>query len=201
MATAAAPTPTTTTSATEATSAVASSTPPATDGSRTTSSTPIAAATAARCPGGDVCDAALGIALTLPTGWQEASPGKFPPGDLALQIPAAVGQGDNDLRLQISPWGTTTAAGAAWAASAGMDRLLQGVNPPPARTAVHYGGATGLLVSEPQIPPNGVTAIILAHAGTVLEILAQGKALAPDQRQALASLRFIPRAGSFPLSN
>jgi hypothetical protein len=40
--------------------------------------------------------------------------------------------------------------------------------------------------------------IILAHAGAVYEILAPGAELAPDQRQAFASLRFIPRVGPFP---
>jgi hypothetical protein len=118
-----------------------------------------------------------------------------------LQIPASGGQANSDLRLQISPCGTTTDTDEAQAASAGMDRLLQGVNPPPTRTAVRYGGATGLLVHEPQTPPNGVTAIVLAHAGTVLKILALGKDLAADQRQALESLRFVPRAGPFPPSN
>jgi len=46
-----------------------------------------------------------------------------------------------------------------------------------------------------------VTAIILARAGVAYKILAPGTTLAPDQRQALDSLRFIPRVGPFPAAN
>jgi hypothetical protein len=152
----------------------------------------------ATCPPDVARNSALGVALTLPPRWQEAAPGKFPPGELGLQIPAPPGRPDNDGRLDIASWGTTTDRDDARAAAAGMNRLLKGMKAPVTRVPVRYGGAPGVLVRGLPIPPAGVTAIVLAHAGAVYKILAPGKNLAPDQRQALASLRFIPRVGPFP---
>ena len=152
----------------------------------------------ATCPPDVARNSALGVALTLPPGWQEAAPGKFPPGELGLQIPASPGRPDNDGRLAIASWGTTTDRDDARAAAAGMNRLLKGMKAPVTRVPVRYGGAPGVLVRGLPIPPAGVTAIVLAHAGAVYKILAPGKNLAPDRRQALASLRFIPRVGPFP---
>jgi hypothetical protein len=63
-----------------------------------------------------------------------------------------------------------------------MSRLLKGMKVPVTRVPVRYGGSPG----------------VLAHAGAVYKILAPGKNLAPDQRKALGSLRFIPRVGPFP---
>ena len=152
----------------------------------------------ATCPPDVARNSALGVALTLPPRWQEAAPGKYPAGELDLQIPAPPGRPDNDERLNIASWGTTTDRNDARAAAAGMNRLLKGMKAPVTRVPVRYGGAPGVLVRGLPIPPAGVTAIVLAHAGAVYKILAPGKSLAPDQRQALASLRFIPRVGPFP---
>src|ERR671934_385693 len=152
----------------------------------------------ASCPPDVARNSALGVALTLPPRWQEAAPGKYPPGELDLQIPAPPGRPDNDERLNIASWGTTTDRDDARAAADGMNRLLKGIKVPVTRVPVRYGGAPGVLVRGLPIPPAGVTAIVLAHAGAVYKILAPGKNLAPDQRQALASLRFIPRVGPFP---
>ena len=152
----------------------------------------------ATCPWDVARNSALGVALTLPPRWQEAAPGTFPPGELGLQIPVPPGRPDNDERLNIASWGTTTDRDDARAAAAGMNRLLKGMNARVTRVPVRYGGAPGVQVRGLPIPPAGVTAIVLAHAGAVYKILAPGKNLAPDQRQALASLRFIPRVGPFP---
>jgi hypothetical protein len=83
----------------------------------------------ATCPPDVARNSALGVALTLPPRWQEAAPGKFPPGELGLQIPALPGRPDNDGRLDIASWGTTTDRNDARAAAAGMNRLLKSKRP------------------------------------------------------------------------
>ncbi len=147
------------------------------------------------CPARTVCDAALDIALTLPTGWRRAAPGKYAPGVLALQIPAAPGQPDNDLRLTIAIQGMTSDTNAARAAAAGAAVLIRATNykGPVTRTMVEYGGAPGVLIQG--LPGNGpTTAIVLAHAGRIYQLFVPGAALAADQRQALASVRFLTSA-------
>jgi len=75
-----------------------------------------------------VCDAALDIALTLPVWWRQAAPGKYAPGVLALQIPAAPGQPDNSLRLTIAVQGMTSDTNVARAAAAGAAALIRATN-------------------------------------------------------------------------
>ena len=170
--------------------------PPASAGATT------AVPTLAGCPAGMDCDAALGVALTPPAGWQRAPSGHYPPGQLVFWQTPAPGQGDAEERLLIAPWGTTTETDEAKAATQGMDRLLQGAHMANAtRVPVSYGGAPGVLVRGLPGGPAPVTAIVLAHAGAVYKILAPGDALAADQRQALASLRFMARVGPFPDAN
>ncbi|MGI8915055.1 MAG: hypothetical protein ACR2JY_14935 [Chloroflexota bacterium] len=150
-----------------------------------------------------VVDTALGIALALPSGWQQSAPGKSPPHELGLIIPPANSAvTDSIIRLVIGSWGTTTDPDETRAAAAGMDRLLAGLGALPrpiTRLAVSYAGAPGVLVHGlPGGLSGATTAIILAHDGAAYKILAPGNALAPDQQQALDSLRFIPRVGHFP---
>jgi len=107
------------------------------------------------------------------------------------------------VRLSIASWGTTSDRDDARVAAAGMDALIGSTNSAPSftRVPVHFLGAAGVLVSGLPSSPGPVTAIILARAGVAYKILAPGATLAPDQRQALDSLRFIPRVGPFPPAN
>ncbi|MGI8915051.1 MAG: hypothetical protein ACR2JY_14915 [Chloroflexota bacterium] len=105
-------------------------------------------------------------------------------------------------RLSISSWGTTADTNEARAAAACMDQLLQGDTQAGApRIKVNYGGKPGVMVRDLASGPGPVTVIMLVRSGAAYKALAPGSVLAPDQQQALASLRFIPRVGPFPLAN
>ena len=154
----------------------------------------------APCPAGTVCDASLGVALPLPAGWTQDS---YPAGILEFSARPAVGATYRVVRLKIASWGTTSDRDDARVAAAGMDALLRSTNSAQSftRVPVHFLGASGVLVSGLPSSPAPVTAIIVARAGVAYKILTPGMTLAPDQRQALDSLRFIPRVGPFPPAN
>jgi len=152
------------------------------------------------CPAGTVCDASLGVALPLPAGWTRDN---YPAGALEFSARPTAGATYRVVRLNIASWGTTSDRDDARVAAAGMDALIRETNSARsfARVPVHILGAAGVLVSGLPGSPGSVTAIILARAGGAYKILAPGATLAPDQRQALDSLRFIPRVGPFPPAN
>lgn len=151
------------------------------------------------CPAGTVCDAALGVALPLPASWTRDN---YPTGILEFSArPTSAAY--RVVRLNIASWGTTSDRDDARVAAAGMDALIRSTNSARsfAHVPVHFLGASGVLVSGLPGATGPVTAIILAHSGVAYKILAPGATLAPDQRQALDSLRFIPRVGPFPPAN
>jgi len=152
------------------------------------------------CPAGTVCDAALGVALPLPVGWARDN---YPAGTLEFSARPTAGATYRVVRLNIASWGTTSDRDDAHVAAAGMDALIRETNSARSftRVPVHFLGASGVLVSGLPSSPGPVTAIILARAGVAYKILAPGTTLAPDQRQALDTLRFIPRVGPFPPAN
>jgi len=158
---------------------------------------------AIQCGDRTICDTALGVALTMPTEWQQADPRKNPPGELDFIIPPSPsGPANPDLRLVIRPYGITADMDDARAASAAADAETRaaGAAGTITRIPVRYAGTPGVLLRG--VPSNGpVAEILLAHAGAVYRILASGNELAPDQREALDSLRFIQRRGSFPSAN
>jgi hypothetical protein len=145
-----------------------------------------------------VCDRALGVALTVPTGWSVTPPGHFPPGALAFWT-VVLGRQNATLHLIVEPVGLAQHCGDAQAATAVADALTAGTNSsrPILRDQNTVAGApavflTGLPGAGPSIQ------IIVAHNGAVYHLLFPGTALQPDQRLALASLLFIPRVGPFP---
>jgi len=154
----------------------------------------------ASCPAGTVCDVSLGVALPLPAGWMQDM---YPAGILEFSARLTAGATSRVVRLNIASWGTTSDHDDARVAAAGMDALLRSTNSarPFARVPVHFLGASGVLVSGLPSGTGPVTALILARAGVAYKVLAPGVTLAPDQRQALDSLRFILRSGSFPPAN
>jgi hypothetical protein len=155
---------------------------------------------AVQCSQTTVCDHALGLSLTVTAGVVDIGPGQRPPHEIELVTLPARGRA-SAFRLDIASWGTTTDMNDTRAASAGMQRLLRAERQHARLTTVHYGGASGLLAPGLHSSPTEVTVVVLAHAGAVYKILAPGSVLAPDQRQMLASLRFIARVGPFPPEN
>ncbi len=145
-------------------------------------------------------DANLGMAVTPSSGWQINAPNREDAHEIDFVIPAPNGI-DADDRLIIRPWGTTGGADDRRAAAAGMNRLAAGFRMHVALQPVEYDGAPGFLTQSLPPTPGPATDIVLAHAGAVYLIIAPGRRLAPDQRQALASLRFIHRVGPFPAAN
>ncbi len=78
------------------------------------------------------------------------------------------------------------------------DKVIRAERVTPAtQTAVTYAGFPGVLVRGLPGDPGPAADIFLARNGHVYQIIAPGASLAPDQRRALASLRFIPRSGNF----
>lgn len=156
------------------------------------------------CPRGMVCDRALGVAIRPAPGVQQVPTGKAATRLFALVIPPSPGHGlDYDVRLVVQPLETTRDRNDARAAAAGVAKIVSDYRTHLTlrRQTVRYGGAPGILVRGLPTSPGPATAIVLAHAGAVYRITAPGSGLAPDQRRMLASLRFIPRVGAFPLAN
>lgn len=152
------------------------------------------------CPAGTVCDASLGVALPLLAGWTRDS---YPAGILEFSARPTADATYRVVRLSITSWGTTSDRDNARVAAAGMDALIGSTNSARSftRVPVHILGASGVLVSGLPSSPGPVTALILARSGVAYKILVPGTTLAPDQRRALDSLRFIPRVGPFPPAN
>jgi hypothetical protein len=163
----------------------------------------LAASTGAGCPPGTVCNHALGVALIPPSSWQTLPPGSFPPPALAFFVGPPRGA-VNHIRLVIRSDGTTRERNDVRAAVAAANALTRGysrfaMRPPLVRVPVQYGGAPGMMIRN--LHSTMVLEIVLAHRGALYYILAPGSQLAGDQRQALASLRFIARVGPFPGAN
>jgi len=165
----------------------------------------LAASTGAGCPPGTVCNHALGMALIPPHGWQRLPAGSFPPPTLAWFVGSPRGA-VNRIRLVIRSDGTTQERNDVRAAVAAANALTRGysrlaMRPPLVRVPVQYGGAPGIMIRNLPGQPTMVLEIVLAHRGALYNIIAPGSRLAGDQRQALASLQFITRVGSFPGAN
>jgi hypothetical protein len=143
------------------------------------------------------CNRAIGVALRLPRGWTVAPPGHFPFNNLAL-VTIIPGRQDMDLHMGIEPFGTTTARDALAAAEAGADATTQGVTLPLTRTTTSVGGLPAVRLRGLPGAPDFGQEIVVAHGGLLYGIYTfdnSRQALTPGQRQALASLRFIPRTG------
>lgn len=145
-------------------------------------------------------DRNLGVAITPSPGWRINAPSRIDPHEIDFVIPARNGVDASD-RLIIRPWGTTGDATDRRAASAGMSRLAAEFRMHVALQPVHYGGAPGFVTRS--LPPTPLPAadIVLAYDGAIYLIIVPGTSLASDQRDALRSLRFIPRNGPFPSAN
>ncbi len=137
-----------------------------------------------------------GLALTVPPGWIQLPRGKFLPHTLAFGTrPTGL---NYYLRLVIAPFAVTSLGNDTHAARLTAGKLIQANRVPSARqTAVNYAGTRGVLVRGLPGGPGPAADIFLARNGHVYQIIAPGASLAPDQRRALASLRFIPRSGNF----
>ncbi len=153
------------------------------------------------CPADIVRNSALGIALTLPTGWQDYGYTLFAPGGLFVANPAVQNGKGYPLGLGMIPAGTTAEHNDARAVAAAVQRSLRGIPFTVTRAPLTIGGAPAVLLAP--MPGAGPTVeIVLAHQSALYTILAfknrDSDPLRPDQLQALASLRFIPRVGPFP---
>lgn len=136
-------------------------------------------------------------------GWLSLSPNnslppnKFPPHTLAFGTHPAAGLSYN-LRLIIQPYAMTSIRDDTRAAKWLATKLIRAERVGSAtQRPVSYGGSTGVLIKGLPGGPGPAVDIVLARQGNVYLIIAPGSSLAPDQRRALASLRFIPRTGNF----
>ena len=152
------------------------------------------------CAPETVRNSALGVTLTLPPAWQEAEPGHYAPWALVLFMLAAPGQVGNNLRLSIEPLGTTADSNDARAAAAAATRATRGLMLPITRRPFAVGGAPGVLLrGMPGGQPH--LTVIVAHQHALYQIITfGGESFAADQWAALASLRFIPRVGPYPMT-
>src|SRR2546421_7100393 len=106
------------------------------------------------CPADVARNSILGVALTLPAGWQEESPASDP---LFLSRPSLLffvpRGGEGNPRLLIQGLGTTTDPNEARAANAAADRLVRDSGQrglplpgPGTRRAITLAGAPGVLL-------------------------------------------------------
>lgn len=141
------------------------------------------------------------MALVPPAGWHPLPASNFPPHTLTWFARPVVGP-DYNIRLLIRSDGTTSDLNDAWAAITAANMLVSGYRGiHTTRYPVSYGGAPGLLIRGLPGGPDPDAFIMLAHHGALYSVIAPGARLAADQRQALASLRFIQRVGPFPSAN
>lgn len=169
--------------------------------SRTTSGT--------HCPSGALRDAALGVALAVPSGWQLLPPGRYLPNTLVFGT-RSTSKSTYRLRLVIEPFALGSGANSGRAAAWMATKIIgaEGVRG-ATRFAVSYAGTRAVLVRGLSGGLRPSVTIVLARQGDaanpgnayreegIYRIIAPGRSLAPDQRQALASLRFIHRTGYF----
>ncbi len=158
----------------------------------------------ASCPAGlparTVCHRALGVAVTPPAGWTVPPPGHFPPSSLVFWT-ASVGQPDATLHLVISALGPADTRDPGAAAAAGADAETQGVTIPVTPTATTVAGIPAVVLQGTPGGPAFGQEMLVAHDGLLYGIFTFDNArtaLTTAQRQALASLRFIPRAAPHP---
>jgi len=156
------------------------------------------------CPTGlpteAVCDRALGVAVTLPAGWTVPPTGHFPPSSFVFWT-AVAGQPDATLHLVISALGPADTRDPGAAAAAGADAETQGVTTAVTPTATTVAGVPAVVLQGTPGGPAFGQEILVAHDGMLYGISTFDNArtaLTPAQRQALASLRFIPRASPPP---
>ncbi len=151
------------------------------------------------CPALATCDTALGVSVVPPAGWSAAPAGQYTPGALTF-VRAMTSSLGGKLRLSVQPLGTITTSNAVTAAMAAADALVARSNGslPVTRTMVTVGGVPAVaLQGLPGQQPTLQT--VVAYGGATYDIVTFGGAtLQPDQRAALATLRFIPRVGPFP---
>ena len=155
---------------------------------------------AAGVPVPAVCDHTLGLALTIPAGWSVVPRAKLPPGVLAFWT-LLPGRQEPPQLLVIEAVGLATSCSDAQAATAVAEALAKTTHtsfPTPPRLR-YVAGAPAVFLSGVPSPQPSVQ-VVVAHHGAVYQLIFPGAAhnLKTDQRQALASLRFIPRSGPFP---
>jgi hypothetical protein len=149
------------------------------------------------CPPGTVCDSTLGVAVTPPPGWFLLPRSKFPPHTLAFGRLPNKGLSYN-VRLIIQPYAVTSVQNDARSAQLIAAKLIRAERATSVtQLPVRFAGSPGLLLRGLPGGPGPALDIVLAHQKAVYLIIAPGTGLAADQRQALASMRLIPRTGHF----
>jgi hypothetical protein len=64
------------------------------------------------------------------------------------------------------------------------------------QSSAMYGGAPGVVIRGLPPTPSRAVYVVVSHSALVYVLIAPGKTLGPDQRRALASLRFFTRQGT-----
>lgn len=152
---------------------------------------------ALECPAGMVCNRAIGVAVRPPWGWVAAPPGHFPFNDLAL-VTLDPQRPEMGLHLVVEPFGTTTLRDPGAAARAAVSAVTQGLTIPVTATPFAVAGLPAVRLRGLPGAPDFGQEIVVAHGGLLYGIYtfdSARDALTPAQRQAMASLRFIPRTG------
>lgn len=149
------------------------------------------------CPARTVCDATLGVALTPSPGWRVFPASKNPPHTLTFATLPITGL-SYTVRLVVEPFAVTSIQNDRRAARWVAHKLIQAERVPSStERSITIGGTDGVLIQGLPGSPGPAVDILLARHGNVYLIIAPGRSLAPDQRRALARLRFIPRVGHF----
>jgi|SRR5579884_1320453 len=150
------------------------------------------------CPAGRFCEPHLGISLRLPHGWFVVGTKQLAGSNqVAFAAPGGGGLSYN-LRLIARAFAVTSFTNSRQSAEHVAAKLITAERIPEAfQSPVHYAGTFGLIIGGLPGGPTPALDLILARHQFVYQIILPGRKLAPDQRAALRSLRFIPRVGPF----
>ncbi len=151
-------------------------------------------AVAGTCPAETVRNGALGVALPLPAGWEEATPNMAPPGEISFAAPGYEGAP----HLLIDSLGATTDPDPTHAVAVATARLARETSMPITRTPIIVAETLGVLLQG--LPGHTANVqIVLAHAGGLYRIILFGNpVLTPTGRTVLDTIGFIPRTAPFP---
>ncbi len=143
-----------------------------------------------------VCNAPLGVALRTPATWRLLPAGKEDHCTLSFAR-RAVSHLNYDVRLTAKLVLVANATNDRRITRAYANTLVQRDHAKLVRVSnATYGGAPAVVIRGLPLGPRPTVYVVISHTALVYLFAAPGRALDVNQRQAIGSLRFLPRQGA-----